>query len=426
MLQAETLQLLCLTATSGVPLFSRGSAKQLPFSIIGSLNGVHMFGAGHGAQLASCETDRGSRVVWGVFQESLMLIAVSGGGGPAISELQLRRLLENVWNCMVLVLGQDELANIRNVERLKRELRSCFRLIDMLLERVSDEQGFMGDLTQCADCMLLSHSGLLQEALDSFAQAAESEFGCLLVHGRVALATEKWWSRLTSQEVVVLSILVHSLSGASSCDYPVFLPQGSPTVAIRLLSFQLLPGVHVCVLCGPKPSLYKAENELIGRFWSTFVENLRSCLEQAKHSTLPPSVSLRWDIQALLLINRESRRAVTVCPRVRSGAPSEATPLLSPARRLELLRLFYTFAVTRYFISQEASVSSASTTSEDFSKGFTHVPVQCYLVTDECKCYGLQSSQHQLFVLMDLSVPTFALRTVATQALSAITAATGF
>ncbi len=95
----------------------------------------------------------------------------------------------------------------------------------MLLERINDEQGFMGDLTQCADCLLLSHSGLLQEARDSFAQAAESEFGCLLVHGRVALATEKWWSRLTSQEVVVLSVLVHSLSGASSCDYPVFLPK---------------------------------------------------------------------------------------------------------------------------------------------------------------------------------------------------------
>lgn len=256
MLQAETLQLLCLTASSGVPLFSRGSSKQLPFSVIGSLNGVHMFGAGHGAQLSSCETDRGSRVVWGVFQDSLMLIAVSGSGGSSISELQLRRLLENVWNCMVLVLGQDELLNIRNVERLKRELRSCYRLIDMLLERVNDEQGFMGDLTQCTDCLLPSHSSLLQETVDSFTRATESEFGCLLLNGRVARATEKWWSRLTPQEVVVLSVLVRSLADVSSCDYPVFLPKGSPTVAIRLLSFQLLPGrllsmsnVLVAIIC---------------------------------------------------------------------------------------------------------------------------------------------------------------------------------
>ncbi|XP_065125888.1 protein fuzzy homolog [Paramisgurnus dabryanus] len=431
MLQADSLQLLCLTSSSGVPLFSRGSSKQLPFSIIGSLNGVHMFGAGHGAQLLSCETERGSRVVWRVFQESLMLIAVSGGGGGcAISELQLRRLLDNVWNCMVMVLGQDELANVRNVERLKREVRSCYRLIDMLLERVSDDQGLMGHLTQCTDCLPLSNSSMVQETLDSFTQAADSEFGCLLVHGRVAQATEKWWSRLAPQEVVVLLTLVHSLSSSSSCDYPVFLPQGSPTVAIRLLCFQLLPGVHVCVLCGPKPSLYKAENELVSRFWSPLLETLRSCLEQADRSILPPSLNLRWDVQALLLINRESRRAITVCPPVRGGAPANATPLLSSHRRLELLRLFYTFAVTRYFTSEDVPVSPASSSSEpvfeDFSQGFTHVPLQCYLVTDDCKCYGLQSPQHQLYLLTDLSVPTFALRSVATQTLTAITAATGF
>lgn len=88
-----------------------------------------------------------------------MLITVSGGGDPAVSEL-----LENVWNCMVLVLGQDELANIRNVERLNQELL----LLPDRHERVNDNQGFMGDLTQCADCLLPSHSGLFHEALDSF------------------------------------------------------------------------------------------------------------------------------------------------------------------------------------------------------------------------------------------------------------------
>ncbi|TRY88328.1 hypothetical protein DNTS_004537 [Danionella cerebrum] len=422
MFQAESLQLLCLTASSGVPIFSRGSSKQLPFSLIGSLNGVHMFGSGHGVQLSSCETNLGSRVVWGIFQESLMLIAVSGSGGSNISELQLRRLLENVWHCMVFVLGQDELTNVRNVERLKRELRSCYHLIDMLLASVNDEQGFMGILTQCADCLVTSHSSLFQEALDSFAHAVESEFGCLLINGRVTQATERFWSRLTSQEVVLLSVLIRSLADASSYDYPIFLPQGSPTVAIRLLGFQLFPGVHVCVLCGPNPSLLKA-SELVVRFWSPLTENLRSSLEQAKQSSIPPSMSLRLDIQAFLLINCESRRSITMCPR--DSLPDEAQ-LLSLARRLELLRNFYVFALTRYFSSQEPIDSSPSTTSEEFAQGFIHDPVQCYLVTEECKLYGLQSPQYQLFLLTDLSVPTFALRTVATQTLSAITAATGF
>lgn len=436
MLQSEAVQLLCLTAASGVPLFSRGSSRQLPFSIIGSLNGVHMFGAGQGTVLSSCETEHGGRVVWRVFQDSLMLIAVSGGsGGGAVSELHLCRLLENTWNCMVLVLGQDELASVRNVERLKRELRSCYRLMDRLLACGAEDHGFMGDLTHCADCLLPPQPGVLQEALDSFSQAADSEFGCLLVQGRVAAATEKWW-RLAPQEVVLLSTLVNLLSGVSSCDYPVFLPQGSPTVAHRLLCFQLLPGAVVCVLCGPTPSLHRVESELVGCFWSPVVGTLRGCLEQAERSTLPPSVSLRWDVRALLLINVETRRSLTARPHSRSHATSEALPLFSPARCWELLRHFYTFAVTHYFTSEETPTapSSPATPSspardslhEEFGAGFIHQPMQCYLVTDECKFFGLQTPQHQLFLLTDLSVPTFALRSVATHTLSAITAATRF
>ncbi|XP_066508744.1 protein fuzzy homolog [Hoplias malabaricus] len=428
MLQAETVQLLCLTAASGVPLFSRGSSKHLPFSVIGSLNGVHMFGAGQGALLSSCETEKGSRVVWRVFQDSLMLIAVSGSGENAVSELHLRHLLENTWNCMVLVLGQDELANIRNVERLKRDLRSCYQLIDRLLERKGEDQGFMGHLTRCADCLLPSQPGILQQALDAFTQASDSEFGCLIIRGRLAVATDKWW-RLAPQEVVLLSTLVNLLSGVTSCDYPVFLPQGSPTVAHRLLSFQLLPGVFVCVLCGPSPSLHRVESELVGSFWTPVVETLRSCLDQAERSPLPPTVNLRWDVQALLLINRENRRSVTACSHSRSS--SESSPLASPAQRWEMLLHFYTFAATRYFTTEEAPTTNTSgaaheTLHEEFSGRFTHQPVQCYLVTDECKCYGLQTPQHQLYLLTDLSVPTFSLRSVATQTLSTITAATGF
>lgn len=424
MLHSQSIQLLCLTASSGVPLFSRGSTKQLPFSIIGSLNGVHMFGTGHNASLSCCETEQGGRVVWRVFHDSLMLIGISSSA--AISELHLRRLLENTWNCMVLVLGLDELANMRNIERLKRELRSCYWLIDMLLERGVDDsdQGLMGDLTHCTDCILLAQPELLQETLESFARAAESEFGCLLFHGRLAVGTEKWW-RLAPQELVLLSALADLPPGKTSCDYPVFLPQGSPNVALRLLCFQLLPGVLACVLCGPRPSLYQVENEQVYRFWSPVVENLRSCLDKAFHSALSPSINLRQDVLALLLINRETRRSVSSL----AHACSKATPFLSPARRWDLLRHFYTFAVTRYFTSEESSSSECPTTQqlhEEFSAGFMHLPMHCYLVTDECKCYAVQTPQHQLFLLTDLSVPTFALRSVATHALDAITTATGF
>ncbi|KAG7523979.1 hypothetical protein JOB18_005173 [Solea senegalensis] len=434
MLQDGSTQLLCLTASSGVPLFTRGASRQLPFSVIGSLNGVHMFGGGQGVVLSCCETEGGGKVVWRVFQESVMLIAVSGGGpGGAGSsskeeEARLQRLLENVWNCMVLVLGQDELANMRNVERIKRDLRSCFSLIDQLLEE--RHEGFLGNLTHCADSLLPPNPTLVQEAVDGFAQAADSEFGCLLVHGRIAAATEKWW-RLAPQEVVLLSVLMRSLSasGSASCDYPVFLPHGSPTVAHRLLRFHLLPGADVCVLCGPTPSLHRAESGLVGRFWSPLVETLRDCLAVGERC-LPASISLRPDMLALLLINRETRRSVS-CVRAPTNHPLSGPPLLSKARCWELLKLFYSFSMTRYFSQEETlCVSPEERTqkgnTEDFVLGFTHQPLQCYLVTEECKSFGLQTAQHQLFLVTPPSVPTFALRTAATQTLSDIVTATGF
>lgn len=431
MLQDGATQLLCLTASSGVPLFTRGASKQLPFSVIGALNGVHMFGGGQGVVLTCSETQGGGKVVWRLFQDSVILIAVSGGGDGGVGsskeeEARLQRLLENVWGCMVLVLGLDELVNVRNVERLKRELRSCFSLIDELLE--DKQEGILGNLTHCADSLVPPNPALFQEAVDGFAQAAESEFGCLVVHGRIATATEKWW-RLAPQEVVLLSALIrsHSASGSASCDYPIFLPHGSPTVAHRLLRFQLLPGADVCVLCGPTPSLHGAETGLVGRFWSPLVETLRECLAVGERC-LPGSVSVRPDVLALLLINRETRRAVSC---VRTSNYHYDDPLLSRARCWELLKLFYIFSTSRYFTQEEPLCVSTEekaqrSNTEDFPLGFSHQPQQCYLVTEECKSYGLQTPQHQLFLLILPSVPTFALRTLATQTLSDIVAATGF
>lgn len=430
MVQDGTTQLICLTASSGVPLFSRGANRQLPFSVIGSLNGVHMFGGSQGVVVSSCSTEGGGKVVWRVFQDSVMLIAVSrgdpGGAGSREEEVCLQRLLENVWNCMVLVLGQDELASVRNVERLKKDLRSCFCLIDQLLE--DRQEGILGNLTHCADSLLPPNPTQLQEAIDGFAQYADSEFGCLIVHGRIAAATEKWW-RLAPQEVVLLSALIRSLAGSAttSCDYPVFLPRGSPNVAHRLLRFQLLPGADVCILCGPTPSLHRAKTGLVVPFWTPLMETLRDCLAVGQRC-LPASVSLRPDVLALLLINREKRRSVTC---VQSNLETSDPPPPSKARCWELLKIFYSFSMTRYFSQQDMpGVSSEDKdqrdNSEDFVLGFSHNPLQCYLVTEECKSFGLQTPQHQLFLLTPLSVPTFALHTVASQTLSDIVTATGF
>ncbi|PNJ41562.1 FUZ isoform 17 [Pongo abelii] len=69
-----TVHLLCLAASSGVPLFCRSSRggtparQQLPFSVIGSLNGVHMFGQNLEVQLSSARTEN-TTVVWKSFHD---------------------------------------------------------------------------------------------------------------------------------------------------------------------------------------------------------------------------------------------------------------------------------------------------------------------------------------------------------------------
>ncbi|XP_075045661.1 protein fuzzy homolog isoform X3 [Mixophyes fleayi] len=149
--------LLCLTATSGVPLYcrSKGSSRQLPFSVIGSLNGVHMFANNQDVLLTSTRTTN-STVVWRTFHESINLIMMSCES--TASEFSLNKLLENVFSAMVLVIGLDDLVNIKNVERLKKDLRACYKLIDSFLT----ESERMGDLTQCVDCIIAHDVAILQ------------------------------------------------------------------------------------------------------------------------------------------------------------------------------------------------------------------------------------------------------------------------
>ncbi|CAM4623152.1 unnamed protein product [Lepidochelys kempii] len=148
--EGGSVTLLCLTASSGVPLFCRSmgapSKHQLPFPVIGSLNGVHMFGANLDVLLtAACTTN--THVVWRVFHNSITLIVLSSEEGA--SDFALGRLLDNAFSAMVLILGLEELVNVRNIERLKKDLRACYKLIDSFLAPLERS----GDLTQCVECV---------------------------------------------------------------------------------------------------------------------------------------------------------------------------------------------------------------------------------------------------------------------------------
>ncbi|XP_072348480.1 protein fuzzy homolog isoform X1 [Scyliorhinus torazame] len=417
---AVSAQLLCLATSSGVPLYcrSKGESRQLPFSVIGSLNGVHMFGSNQDVLLTSTCTDN-TRVCWRVFHESITLISMTSEENA--SDLYLSRLLDNVFSAMVLVIGLDDLVNLKNVERLKRELRACYKLIDSFLA-ASD---WIGDLTQCVDCVVSPDSDILQEALDVFvaAAAAESNFGCLMVMGKVVVATEKWW-RLAAQEVMLLAWLVGSLAPSSSRDYPIYLPHGSPTVPHRLLTFQLVPGVEVCLLCGPAPSLQQVQTELVERFWSPLLEPLKTCLMTHQRS-FSTSIPLHPSILGLLLINREQNKNLFTLQPHGVDQSQQQGAVLPPERRKSVLRLFYTLAASSYFPTDSSEFKPASL-YEEFHTGFTHSPAECYIIAEDHKCYAIQTQQHQLFLTFMPDAPTFALRNIATKTFNLLTKEVSF
>ncbi|OBS74463.1 hypothetical protein A6R68_14982 [Neotoma lepida] len=356
----STVHLLCLAASSGVPLFCRSSnggapsRQQLPFSVIGSLNGVHMFGQ----------------------------------------------------NLDVLIVGLEELTNIRNVERLKKELRASYCLIDSFL----GNSELIGDLTQCVDCVIPPEGSLMQETLSGFAEASGTAFVSLLVSGRVVAATEGWW-HLGMPEAVLLPWLVGSLPPQTARDYPVYLPHGSPKVPHRLLTLTLLRGLELCLLCGPRPPLGQLDPQLLERWWQPLLEPLRACLPLGPR-VLPEGFPLHSDILGLLLLHLELRRCLFTVEPSRDKEPS-------PEQRRRLLRSFYTLVVTTHFPPEPGTAEK-----EEDAVHPAQRPRACYVVLGPgmgWQLVALQLGLRLLLLMLSPQSPTHGLRSLATHTLQALT-----
>ncbi|XP_076450889.1 protein fuzzy homolog [Babylonia areolata] len=397
--------LLCLSAGGGIPIFSRshGDVKALPFPVIGSLNAVHMFAANHGASLKSTTTSD-AKIVWRDFHDSLSLIVIMGN--DQADDCHLHRLLENVWSAMVLLFGQDDLTSIKNLERFKRDVKVCFQLVDRLLEQSALTT--FSDLTQAVDMVLTPDTASLQNFLDAFVEAADSPYGCLTVCGRVAVATASWWN-LSATELVLLSLLLSCLPPCSSRDVPIYLPHGSPSVPHRLLTFQLMRGVEVCVICGPTPSLTYLQKE-VTRFWKPAGEVLRTAHSLVPRN-FPLSVQLDHNILGFLLVNNETSRCLNS---VFVNNSTEKEELVSIPRRRQILRSFYKKVIGTYF-------SSPVEGSEAGPSEFSHTASDTYIVCEGHKCYALSSPPYQLFVLYTPHIPTFAMRSITNKTLNAFT-----
>ncbi|NXV56636.1 FUZZY protein, partial [Molothrus ater] len=71
---------------------------QLPFSLVGALHGVHLFGAAAGAELREAATPT-AHLAWARYGNSLTLVALSPSPGPAGPALA--RILQSALGALV-------------------------------------------------------------------------------------------------------------------------------------------------------------------------------------------------------------------------------------------------------------------------------------------------------------------------------------
>lgn len=124
-------------ATEAIMLPS-DSRFQLPYSTVGSLNGIHMFCKSQVATLHSTQLEDGSLIMWREFHGAITLIAMTrgdaaiGNAGAAattgcgpVAERVVTDLLELVFGAMVMAVGLDELCSNENADQLKRLLQTA-------------------------------------------------------------------------------------------------------------------------------------------------------------------------------------------------------------------------------------------------------------------------------------------------------------
>jgi len=412
--------LLCLSINGGIPLYTRknGDLKSIPFPLLASLNGVAMFGASHDVTLLSTVT-RECRLLWRDYHNSVRLIIVVPL--DTVSDFHIHRLLDNIFQAMVLMVGLDDLLALRNIDRVKRELRAAYGLIDCLLNGLqpSEKTALFGDLVGAVDVLVSPESGPTAAFLEAFTESVDSTYGCLLAGGRVVVATANWWS-LHPDELCLLSLLVWTEPRCSLSDTPVFLPVKSPTVPFRLVVFELAQDIQVCVLCGPQPSLAELER-LIGKSWRPALPHL-AALQATLPRCFPPSVQLDRSILGLLLVNTDRKRVLaSMLPHGPNTRDSSRT--LNLPRKLDIARTFYRTVVGAVLPSSAspsphiAEVGGTLMPDHSPHANLKHQVSEVFSCSEYHKCLGLQAGPYQLFTLFISAVPNHSMRAISQRTL---------
>ena len=112
-----------------------------------------MFAQSHDVTLITTIT-KNCKLLWRDYHNSVRLIIAVPF--DTLSDVHIHRMLDNIFQAMVLIVGLDDLVAQRNLERTKRDLRAAYGLIDRFLETVAPTENLstFGDLVGAADCVV--------------------------------------------------------------------------------------------------------------------------------------------------------------------------------------------------------------------------------------------------------------------------------
>lgn len=329
-------------------------------------------------------------IVWKEY-ESLLFIGVSTN----LTEKVLRSLIEKSFEAMVLHVGINEIVNMRNVDRFKRDLRSSyFQIVEKLMETAEN------DFLELNEGILCNEAEGIQEKLNEFSVQTFSPYCFVLSRNRLICATEGFYDLHVGDRKLLILLLTQS--SALQKDFPVFLPNKSPNIAYRLISLPLIQGISIGVICGVKPTY--AELEVLSQeFWQDHYELLVSA-EVENPRNFPATIELDSSIMGFLLINTIHKKFV-ISKNIQQVAGKKSS------HRMDILRAFF-----------HQSVDCDDFEDAELYDATSIKVTEQYYTSDYHKCHALINIDSILCVMYLSAIPTHTMRFISQELLTRLVA----
>lgn len=316
-------------------------------------------------------------IIWKEY-ESLLFIGISTN----LTENVLKNLIGKSFQAMVLHVGINEIKNMSNVDRFKRDLKSSyFQLVEKLMEFAES------DLLDYNESILCIEAEAIQEKLVEFSAQTFSPYCFILSRNRLICATEGFYDLHVSDRKLLILLLAQS--SALQKDFPIFLPNKSPTIAYRLISLPLIQGISVGLICGVKPSY--AELEVLSQdFWQDHYDLLLSA-EVGNPRNFPPAIELDSTIMGFLLINKIIKKYV-ISKNIQQVVGKRSS------HRMDILRAFFHQSIDTDDFNSPLYDSETVKVTEEF------------YTSDYHKCHAVIKDESILCVLYLSAIPTHTMR----------------